>query len=209
MTLSTSIFQAKNSSKAEEKIRSWQNSPKTLVILAMVSAILFWASAFPAISVALSAYTPTEVAFLRYIAASGVLLVYALGKRMPLPRSKDIPAIAFLGLMGFTVYNIALNAGQITVSPGTASFIISSEIGIISLLACLFYQERLQTKGWLGVFLCIVGVGIIALSKNGTLQFSWGSLLVFVATLSISISWSDRLSCLVICTITNSRLCSR
>ena len=153
----------------------------------MVSAILFWASAFPAISVALSAYTPTEVAFLRYIAASGVLLVYALVKRMPLPRSKDIPAIAFLGLMGFTVYNIALNAGQITVSPGTASFIISSEIGIISLLACLFYQERLQTKGWLGVFLCIVGVGIIALSKNGTLQFSWGSLLVFVATLSISL----------------------
>ena len=143
MTLSTPIFQAKNSSQAEENIRSFQNSPKTLVILAMISAILFWASAFPAISVALSAYTPTEVAFLRYIAASSVLLVYALVKRMPLPRSKDIPAIAFLGLMGFTVYNIALNAGQITVSPGTASFIISSEIGIISLLACLFYQERL------------------------------------------------------------------
>lgn len=187
MTLSTPIFQARNSERSQSNIQSAKNSPKTLVILAMVGAILFWASAFPAISVALTSYTPTEVAFLRYIAASTVLLIYALIKRMPLPRSKDIPAIAFLGLMGFTVYNIALNAGQITVSPGTASFIISSEIGIISLLAYLFYQEKIQIKGWLGILLCIVGVGIIALSKNGTLQFSSGSLLVFVATLSISI----------------------
>ena len=187
MTLSTPIFQARNSNQTESNAASLRNSPKTLVILAMISAILLWASAFPAISVALTAYTPTEVAFLRYIAASGVLLIYALSKRIPLPRSRDIPAIALLGFLGFTLYNIALNAGQTTVSPGTASFIISSEIGIISLLACLFYGERLQIKGWIGVLLCIVGVGIIALSKDGTLQFSVGTLLVFVATISISL----------------------
>lgn len=119
--------------------------------------------------------------------ASTTLIVYALIKRMPFPRSRDIRAIALLGFLGFTVYNIALNAGQMTVSAGTASLIISSEIGIISLLAHLFYHERLSLTGWIGVMFCIVGVGIIAFSKDGSLQFSSGTLLVFVATISISV----------------------
>lgn len=187
MNLSIPIFQTRNSNQTEVNTQSFRNNPKILVTLAIIAAIVFWASAFPAIRIALTSYTPTEVAFLRYIVASGILLVYALIKQMSLPRSRDILALAFLGFTGFTVYNIMLNAGEMTVSAGTASFIISAEIGIISLLACLFYGEQLQIKGWLGVFLCIVGVGIIAFSKDGTLQFSTGTLLVFIATLSISI----------------------
>ncbi len=187
MTLSTSVFQARNSNSNQFNAWIRANRPKTLVIFAMVAAILFWASAFPAIRVALTSYTPTEVAFLRYVVASVILIFYASIKRMPLPRSRDIPAIAFLGFIGFTIYNIALNAGEMTVTAGIASFIISAEIGIIALLACLFYQEQLHLKGWLGVLLCIVGVGIIALSKDGTLQLSFGTLLVFLATISISI----------------------
>jgi drug/metabolite transporter (DMT)-like permease len=106
---------------------------------------------------------------------------------MPLPRVRDIPAIAFLGFIGFTVYNIMLNAGEMTVSAGTASFIVSSEIGIIALLARLFYNERLNFQGWFGIFLCILGVGIIALSQDGKWQFSWEILLVFLATISIGV----------------------
>ena len=187
MTISTPIFQVRNSNSARSDIRSLENRPKTLVIFAIVGSILFWASAFPAIRVALTAYTPTEVAFLRYVVASVILIVYAVIKQMPLPRSKDLLAIALLGFIGFTVYNIMLNAGQMTVTAGIASFIISAEIGIIALLACLFYNEQLQLRGWLGVLLCIIGVGIIAFSKDGVLQFSSGTLLVFVATFSISV----------------------
>ncbi|VEP11771.1 Uncharacterized transporter YdfC [Hyella patelloides LEGE 07179] len=187
MTLSTPIFQTRNSNFSEPKARSKNNRPKTLVIFAIVAAILFWASAFPAIRIALNTYTPTELAFLRYVVASITLVIYAVGRRMSLPRSRDLPAIAILGFIGFTVYNIMLNAGQMTVAAGTASFIISSGIGIIALLARLFYGEKLDLKGWLGVLLCILGVGVIAFSKDGVLQFSSGTLLVFVATLAISI----------------------
>lgn len=187
MTLSTSIFQARNSNSNSFDLWSKINRPKTLVIFAIIATVLFWASAFPAIRVALKVYTPTEVAFLRYVVASLTLIIYASIQRIPLPRSSDLGAIALLGFIGFTVYNIMLNAGEMSVTAGTASFIISSEIGIISLLARLFYGEKLALIGWLGVLLCIVGVGVIALSKDGTLQFSSGTLLVFLATISISI----------------------
>lgn len=163
------------------------NRPSTLVMAALVSAILLWASAFPAIRVSLTAYSPVEVAILRYLVASACLLVYALLKRMPLPRRRDWPLISLCGLTGFTLYNVFLNAGELTVSAGMASFIISAEIGIIALLAWLFYSEKLTLSGWSGIALCVLGVAVISLAGNSSLRFSIGALLVFMATLCISI----------------------
>ncbi|MGD1951708.1 MAG: DMT family transporter [Leptolyngbyaceae cyanobacterium] len=161
--------------------------PDAFVMAALFSAILLWASAFPAIQVSLTAYSPIEVAVLRYLVASVVLLIYAIAKRMPLPRRRDWPLISFCGLTGFTLYNVFLNAGQLTISAGMASFIISSEIGIIALLARLFYKEKLTVPGWLGISLCVAGVAVISLASSGSLQFSAGALLVFMATLCISV----------------------
>lgn len=173
--------------KPESQSNQPAKRPSTLVIAALISAILLWASAFPAIRVSLTAYSPVEVAVLRYLVASAALLIYALITRMSLPRRQDWLLISLCGLTGFTLYNVFLNAGELTVSAGTASFIISSEIGIIALLAWLFYGEQLNRLGWLGIGLCIVGVSVISLAGNSGPQFSLGALLVFMATLCISV----------------------
>ncbi|NJK50633.1 DMT family transporter [Candidatus Gracilibacteria bacterium] len=185
MVLIPSIYYTRSPNTEQKRDREHQ--PKSLVIVAIIATVLLWASAFPAIRVALEAYTPAEVALLRYIVASAVLIVYALIKRIPLPRWQDLPLIVLCGFIGFTVYNFMLNAGQMTVSAGIASFIISSEVGIIALLAWLFFGERLGRLGWIGVVLCIAGVGIIAVGKDGTFQLSLGVLRVFMATLAISV----------------------
>ena len=91
--------------------------PSALVMAALFGAILLWASAFPAIRVSLNAYSPVEVAVLRYLVASAILLVYALVTRMPLPRRQDWPLISLCGVTGFTLYNVFLNAGELTVLP--------------------------------------------------------------------------------------------
>ena len=161
--------------------------PKALVITAIVLSVLLWASAFPAISVSLTAYSPIEAAFLRYLVASVMLAIYALFRRMPLPRGRDLPLISVCGFLGFTVYNVALNAGQVTVASGIASFIISSEIAVIAILARVFFKEQLGKLGWTGVALCLAGIAIIFLRGSENLQLSTGAALVFVATLSISL----------------------
>ena len=183
MVLSQSVYYSAHHPNKTKPVKR----PDALVMAALFSAILLWASAFPAIQVSLTAYSPVEVAVLRYLVASAVLLIYAITKRMPLPRRQDWPLIGFCGLTGFTLYNVFLNAGQLTVSAGMASFIISSEIGIIALLARLFYKEKLTSLGWLGIGLCVAGVAVISLAGGGSLQFSSGALLVFMATLCISV----------------------
>lgn len=147
MTLSASIYRAGRPEPTRCSFNEIAKNPKTLTIFAIIATILFWASTFPAIRVALSAYTPSEVAFLRYVVATALLIGYASAKRLPLPRLRDLPPIALCGFIGLTIYNFALNAGEMTVSAGTASFIISSEIGIIALLARVFYAERLGKLG--------------------------------------------------------------
>jgi drug/metabolite transporter (DMT)-like permease len=156
-------------------------------MLALVVSVLLWASAFPAIRVALVAYPPVEIAFLRYFLASAVLGIYAWVVRMPMPLLRDLPAIALYGFLGFSLYNVALNIGEQTISAGTASFVISAEVGLIALLARLWFDERLRIVGWVGVALCVAGVGAISLGAGGGVQLSLGVVWVFVATLSISV----------------------
>jgi drug/metabolite transporter (DMT)-like permease len=181
------VYQAGKPNVPSSNPRTQENRPKTLVICAIVATVLLWASAFPAIRVSLTAYTPAEVAFLRYLVASVALIVIAVIQRMPLPRLRDVPLISLCGFVGFALYNFMLNAGQVTVPAGVASFIISAEIGVIAVLAWLFFGERLGLLGWIGVALCITGVGVISLGPSGGLQLSAGVLLVFMATLSISL----------------------
>src|SRR5688500_12644360 len=85
--------------------------------------IVFWASAFAGIRVGLESFSPTSLALLRYLVASLVLLIIAIIRRRPLPQLRDMPAIALLGFLGFSAYNVALNIGEIAVSAGVASFI--------------------------------------------------------------------------------------
>jgi drug/metabolite transporter (DMT)-like permease len=187
MQLPVLIQDVSQSDRERSDLDSQQNYSKWLTPFALFAAVLFWASSYPAIRVALVAYTPTQVAFLRYLVASIFLLGYAIVTRMSLPKLEDLPAIALSGLLGFTLYNILLNTGETTVSAGTASLIISCEAGFIALLAWLFFQENLNKWGWIGILLGILGVGIISLDTDADFQISIGVLEIFIAMLAVSI----------------------
>lgn len=161
--------------------------PHSWMVIAVLGAImLLWASAFTGVTVALQAYTPIQLAFARYMVASAVLLLYAIITRMPVPRLRDVPGIFFTGALGFGLYNVALNAGQQTVSPGIASFIASSEVGVMALMAAVFLGERLSRWGWIGIIVSFAGVAMISFAGDMGLELSGGVLLVMVSTLSTS-----------------------
>lgn len=120
------------------------------IMVAQFIMILLWASAFPAIRVALTAYSPEHISLLRLLIGSIVLLIIAVITKTPLPALKDIPAILLLGFLGFTVYQVALNYGEQTISAGVASLLVSTTPIFTALLAVFFYREKLGLWGWLG-----------------------------------------------------------
>ncbi|WP_287372492.1 EamA family transporter, partial [Oceanithermus sp.] len=132
---------------------------------ALAFTLVLWASAFAGIRAGLEGYGPAHLALLRFLVASSTLVVYAVLARIRPPRRADLGRIALLGFLGITVYHVALNYGELTVSAGAASLLIASGPIFTALLAVSFLGERLTPLGWAGIGLGFAGVALIALGE--------------------------------------------
>lgn len=157
---------------------------RTTPYLAIVVTIITWGSAFAGIRAGLHGYSPAHLALLRFAIASLGLGVLAAVTRMPRPQRQDLPMIAILGLVGFVIYNLALNYGQVTIPAATASLLVATAPIWIALLASLLFHERLCPMGWAGIGLAFGGVAVISLGGNGSLHLEARALAILVAALA-------------------------
>jgi len=107
---------------------------------------VLWASAFPAITVAVAGLGPAGLAVARLAVASLALAALApvLGVRRP--ACGDLPLIAVCGLAGMTGYQLLLNAGERVVPAGTASLLVATAPVYASLLAVALLGERASRR---------------------------------------------------------------
>jgi drug/metabolite transporter (DMT)-like permease len=152
-----------------------------LVAATVLITILTWGSAFAGIRIGLQSYSPESLALLRYLTASTLLIGYALFKKIPLPRRQEIPGLIFLGFMGISFYNVALNSGETQISAGTASLIIASAPIFVALLASFFYKEQMSLIRWAGIFMSVLGVAKISIHPEEGFEISTSALLVLAA----------------------------
>jgi drug/metabolite transporter (DMT)-like permease len=155
--------------------------------VALAAALFLWASAYAGIRVGLKAYSPSHVALLRFLVASVVLGIYSTQAHFRRPRWRDIPRLVLIGIFGISFYNLALNYGEVRVSAGVASLLISSAPIWIALLSTIMLGERLTSWGWGGVFISFLGVAIISAGEGGGFHFSRHALLLAAAALSAAI----------------------
>lgn len=159
---------------------------KTKLTLAL--AVILWASAFVGIRAGLQAYSPEGLALLRFIIASACMGVayFSLRTRNRM-RLIDVCALTALGALGVGLYNIALNYGELSMSSGTASFIISQSPVMTAVFAMLFLGENLTYKRMLGFAISILGVALITLGEQSEFTLNAGWLYIFIATLVSSL----------------------
>lgn len=154
--------------------------------LAVATAVCLSASGFTATAAGLEHYSPGPLALLRFLVASLVLAVYAAIARIGRPKTRDLPALAMAGLLGFSVFTVFLAYGQLTVPVGTASLIVATIPASTALWAVVFLRERLGVVGWAGVAVSFLGIATISLGGGEGFGIDAGALLVLVAALSAS-----------------------
>jgi drug/metabolite transporter (DMT)-like permease len=168
---------------------AWRREPLTWAAIAIT--LVLWASAFAGIKAGMrltpagvpgpDGYGPGEVALLRFGVASLVLAVYAAATRMRLPARKDLPRVIAAGVLGITIYHVALNFGEVRVSAGAASLLIAAGPIFTAMLSVIFLRERLTTIGWIGIAVAFAGVAVISLGESGGVKFEPASLLVLLS----------------------------
>jgi drug/metabolite transporter (DMT)-like permease len=150
-----------------------------LANLAAAGTVVLWASAFPAITVAVRGLGPAGLAVARLAVASAALALAAplLGVRRP--GRRDLPLIAVCGVAGMTGYQLLLNAGERVVPAGTASLLVATAPVYSSLLAVAFLGERASGRRWAGSAVALAGSALIAASHG--LGFGVSALVVLAA----------------------------
>lgn len=156
-------------------------------LLALGAALVLWASAFAGIRAGLHAYSPGQLAVLRFLVASLTLTVYASFAHFRRPQLRDIPGLIFNGIVGITFYNLALNYGETRVSAGAASLLIASVPIWTVLIASFTLHERLSPRRWLGVVVSFAGVALIASGEGEGLHLSPQALIILAAAVTSGI----------------------
>jgi len=154
------------------------------VLVALAFTLVVWASAFAGIRAGLRAYSPANLAILRFLVASTVLAIYAGIAHFRRPEWRDIPGLALTGAIGITFYNLALNYGETRVTAGAASLLIASTPIWTALAARFWLHERLTVLGWCGVFVSFAGIALIASGESEGIHLSPQALIVLAAAVT-------------------------
>lgn len=150
----------------------------------VILTIIFWASAFVGIRHAVSEYHPLELALFRYIVASITLLIVSIIKKIRLPNIKDLFRFFVIGIIGISVYNIALNYGELTTTAGEACFIVNTAPLFTALMGFYFLKEKIRLNFVIGLIISFFGVSLIAFSFSNGIAFKPGSLFILVAAVA-------------------------
>ena len=152
-----------------------------LAFAAVLVTVVAWASAFPLIRIALQEFQPLPLAATRFSLAAIVACAWLAMVRPKLPSLRDLVPILLCGLFGIALYNAFLNSGQVSVSPGAASFLVNTGPIIAAALATLFLSERFGPIAWIGSLVAFAGVAIIATGQPGGIRLGAGASLVLLA----------------------------
>lgn len=158
-------------------------NPALVLPLCVFLTVVFWASAFPVIKVALRDFPPFELALLRFCLTSAILAVLAIFFKLRLPAKEDWGKILLAGFCGVAGYHSALNLGQKTVTAGAASFVVNIVPILTTVMAGLFLKERFRLANLVGLFLSFSGVLLIALGESKSFGMNPGVGFILLAAL--------------------------
>src|SRR5215212_2377418 len=150
--------------------------------VALLTSVVLWAAAFPAIRAGLRGYDFGHLVLLRFGSASLVAAVLWLLRGRVLPRRSDLPAIAAVGLLAMTIYPVLLSFGEQSVPAGTASILVNLSPLFTAVLASLFVRERLSAIAWGGIGVGFLGAAMVS-GADARLELTAGAVAVLASAL--------------------------
>jgi len=160
-------------------------STKQKAILGLIVANIIWGAASPIFKWSLTNISPFTLAYLRFLIASLIFLVF-FKKFVPIEK-RDFLRVVLIGITGVFL-NITFFFFGLKTSSAINAPIIATAGPIFTLTgAVLFLKERPRPRLILGLIVALIGVIIIVIQPiliKGTDASFWGNLLFVAATLA-------------------------
>jgi drug/metabolite transporter (DMT)-like permease len=159
-------------------------------LLAALTTVVLWGSAFVGIRSAGRAFSPGALSLGRLLVAVLALGAIGLVRGERLPSRAQLRAagrpLLFCGLLWFGAYNVALNAGERRVDAGTAAMLVNVGPVLIAILAGLLLREGFPRALFAGCAVSFCGVVVIAVATSNRAATTAGVLLCLAAAVAYS-----------------------
>jgi drug/metabolite transporter (DMT)-like permease len=131
---------------------------------------------------------PVTIAAFRFGIGVAVLLPLALLFRSAAPRPRDLPGVAFLGVMFFGAFFVLYNIAMAYTTAARGALALSTLPLWTMLVAAVLGAEPLTARKSLGVVIAVGGVGVaLAAGLAGAPEGAWhGDLIMIGATLCMA-----------------------
>ncbi len=155
---------------------------KHLAYLKAVLAMTFWALTFVWIKIAFVWYRPIEIVFVRLVIATILLFLFAwLFRHKEKPARKDFPAFMLMAFFEPFLYFVGEANGLQYVSSTLGSLIIATIPLFAVLAAWLVLKEKVSLWLFIGLFISLAGVALLAFESNEIRATVKGVLLLLLA----------------------------
>ncbi|SIN99155.1 DMT family transporter [Halodesulfovibrio marinisediminis] len=148
-----------------------------VVFVKLILTAFLWGGTFVAGRLLSDGMGAFSAAFLRFLLASLCLIwiMYSRAGGLPVLDKKGWIGVWLLGATGVFAYNAFFFTGLQTVPAGRAAVIVSTNPIFITLLAALFFGEKLSSRKGLGICLSVTGA-TIAISRGDPVSLFTGGL---------------------------------
>ncbi len=134
----------------------------------MLAVVLFWAFNFSVAKPALEEIAPQVFNFIRFVAASVLLLILTRALDGPLRiRREDWGRLALLGFVGHAVYQICFIEGLARTAASSAALLYGATPVIVGLMSHMAKHERIRHAGAFGALLGFFGVYMVVQGRSG------------------------------------------
>lgn len=159
---------------------------RIIAIIYAIAAALFYAISVPFSKIFLENVPPVIMAGLLYLGAGlgvGIMYLFCYRNEEAEQRlsKKDLPYTVGMVILD-VLAPILLMSGIRIGSSANASLLGNFEIVATTVIALLFFKEKVSRRLWGAILIVTMSSIILSFSGEGDFRFSWGSLLVIGAT---------------------------
>lgn len=160
------------------------------IYILMILNTLVWGGTFIAGRIIDPADNPVVTAFIRFLAATVLLVLLCVITKKPLklPSRRIVGLQVLLGFIGIFFYTIIFHWGLQMVPAGKAAVIVTTSPIFISIMAAIFYKERMTPVKAIGICMAVAGTFIVISRGDaaGLLRggFNFGEAILLLCALS-------------------------
>lgn len=128
---------------------------------ALILICLLWGFNWVIMKIANGYFSPAFFAMLRFSLGAVILFTVIFVRRIPLPQKKYWPWIIFTGVTQIAFCNAAMQTALIDLGSGMAAMLNYTMPVWVAILARIFLKERLSGRKIGGIFLSLLGLGVL------------------------------------------------